>query len=153
MGYTTYTQLYTPSRSTSTIDTTRFGLPTSFSSSSSSTSSSVYKSSDPKVWGPHLWKYMHCAAANYPENPSPKQVNDMVVWLQTLTTTIPCQQCQKHYGQYINSHVNTLHDICSSRDRLFNFIVDIHNQVNKRNNKPAISYDEAKRLYCTKKDE
>lgn len=153
-SYSSYSKLYTPELSTSIIDHQRFGiihLPSLSSSSLSSSSDPTeeeIKSNDPRVWGPHLWKYMHCSAANYPEKPTSDQIDQMITWLKTLTVTIPCKKCKDHYGQYINRHQTSLRDICASKDKLFNFIVDIHNQVNRRNNKPIVTYDEARRLYC-----
>ena len=109
----------------------------------------VLNSNDPRVWGPPLWKYMHYSAANYPEAPSREQIRDMVNWLRTLTVTIPCVSCKQHYKKYLDKH--ELERICSSRDTLFNFLVDIHNQVNRRNNKKIVSYAEAREMYTREK--
>jgi FAD-linked sulfhydryl oxidase len=102
---------------------------------------------DPKNWGPHLWYYLHTAAANYPKRPSKDQKNNMKQWLVSLTTTIPCRDCSNHYGSYINKHRHSLDEICGDRDKLFNFLVDCHNNVNKRNNKKQVSYSEAKEIF------
>jgi Erv1 / Alr family len=147
--YSNYGTLYTPRDSTSVLSFKRFGLGgTTLGPPDGDVTHEELKSNDPKVWGPHLWKYMHCSAANYPERPSERQIQDMITWLKTLTVTIPCVKCKEHYGKYIHNHNSELHAICSSKDSLFNFIVDIHNQVNKRNNKPIVTYDQAKQLYC-----
>lgn len=149
--YSNYRKLYTPALSTLVIDNQHFGLALVDLSSSlllSGPTEEEIKSNDPRVWGPHLWKYMHCSAANYPDRPTKEQIDQMITWLKTLTVTIPCKKCKEHYSQYIDRHQHTLREICASKDKLFNFIVDIHNQVNKRNNKPIVSYDEARQLYC-----
>lgn len=104
-------------------------------------------SRDPRRWGPHLWSYMHYAAANYPDKPTPKEIHAMMDWLCALPVTIPCDSCKSHYAKYIERHKPILHDICSSRDSLFKFLVDIHNKVNKRNNKPEMTYDQAVHLF------
>jgi len=108
---------------------------------------SEMKTNDPNVWGPHLWRYMHYSAANYPRNPSEQQIQDMMTWLKTLTVTLPCNSCKEHYGRYIQNNNAHLREICSSRDKLFNFFVDIHNKVNQRKNKPILSYEEARMIY------
>ena len=102
---------------------------------------------DPKLWGPHLWYYLHFSAANYPENPSSEQISSMKDWLCNLHVTIPCTNCSQHYQAYIENNKPYLKDICSNKTKLFNFLVDIHNKVNKRNGKPELSYDQARAIY------
>lgn len=102
---------------------------------------------DPSDWGSHLWYYLHYSAAKYPLNPSPQQAKQMEDWLCSLPITIPCRKCSVHYNQYINSHKSELNGICKNKDRLFEFLVDIHNEVNKKNGKPIMSYENARRMY------
>lgn len=102
---------------------------------------------DPKQWGPHLWAYLHYSAANYPEKPTDQQIRAMMNWLITLPITIPCDNCSKHYSAYLNKHKSQLYQICSTRDSLFNFLVDIHNKVNERNGKCIMTYEEARQRY------
>ena len=103
--------------------------------------------SDPKIWGPILWSYLHYSAINYPEHPTKQQVKEMKDWLCSLPTTIPCKNCSQHYRKYIEQNREQLDKICSCRDHLFNFLVDIHNKVNKRNGKKELTYDEARKIY------
>lgn len=102
---------------------------------------------DPKKWGPHLWAYMHYAAANYPDNPSEKDIREMINWLCALPVTIPCDSCRIHYRRYIETNKPILPQICSDKTKLFNFLVDIHNKVNERNNKPTVTYEQARKIY------
>lgn len=104
-------------------------------------------SKDPLQWGPHLWMYMHFAAANYPEQPTERDVQEMINWLCSLPVTIPCDSCRTHFRRYIEKSKPRLPEICSDKERLFNFLVDIHNKVNERNQKPIMSYEEAKQIY------
>ena len=102
---------------------------------------------DPKMWGPHLWYYLHCSAANYPEKPTKEQVEAMKTWLCSLSVTMPCKDCGQHFNRYIEQNRVHLDEICGSKTKLFNFLVDIHNKVNKRTNKQQLSYQEAKQLF------
>ncbi len=104
-------------------------------------------SNDPKVWGRHLWYYLHTCAMNYPENPTPTDKKEMEEWLKTLPVTLPCRNCSKHYRSYIEENASRLPEICSTRENLFNFLVDIHNKVNARTDKEEMSYDDARKLY------
>lgn len=151
MPFQNYHPLYS-SYSMSTMDSQKFLLPPSSDTSSSSIEPfqkkmEPVKTNDPKVWGPHLWTYLHCSAANYPEQPTSQQIDDMIAFLISLKSTLPCPNCKVHYGQYIQQNKDRLRDICSNRNRLFNFTVDIHNKVNERNNKRLVSYDEAWKMY------
>jgi len=104
-------------------------------------------SKDPKVWGPILWKYLHTSSINFPQNPSPQQINGMKQMLCNLQWSIPCENCSMHFGKYIEKHRQNMDKICSNRDSLFAFIVDAHNQVNKRYGKKVLSVEEARKLY------
>lgn len=102
---------------------------------------------DPTYWGPHLWYYLHYSTMNYPKFPTKQQAREMEEWLCKLPVTIPCKTCKHHYNEYIQTHRNELQRACQNGDALFNFLVDVHNQVNIRNNKPVLSYEEARKLY------
>lgn len=104
-------------------------------------------SANPKDWGPSLWYYLHTAAYNYPSQPTHQEVKSMKNWLKCLHVTIPCKNCSQHYKKYIDKYDKHLEDICKSRTRLFEFFVDIHNQVNQRNGKPIVDYDKAYQMY------
>lgn len=99
------------------------------------------------IWGNALWKYMHYAAMNYPQNPTQEQIQEMESWLCSLATTIPCKKCSKHYRSYIEESKPELSNICSNKDMLFKFLVDLHNKVNQRTDKPTMSYDDAYAMY------
>ena len=100
-----------------------------------------------QIWGNSLWTYMHYAAMNYPERPAGETINEMVNWLSTLATTIPCKNCSNHYRGYIEESKPQLPSICSTRDSLFKFLVDLHNKVNQRLGKPKVTLEEAQQMY------
>lgn len=121
--------------------------PTSTSSTSTTASTPKGWTKDPKLWGPHLWAYLHYSASNYPEKPTESQIQEMMNWLTCLPVTIPCSDCSRHYKKYIEQNRSNLPAICSTKDNLFKFLVDIHNKVNERYGKPRMSYEEAWKLY------
>lgn len=105
-------------------------------------------SKDPKIWGPHLWSYLHYSALNY--NPTEEDAMKMKEWLKFLSITIPCKNCSNHYSAYLSKYSDDqLYHICCDKDKLFNLLVDIHNAVNVRNNKKVISYDEARQMFSS----
>jgi hypothetical protein len=102
---------------------------------------------DPALFGKHLWSYMHFMSSNYPNQPSKQQQQEMMTWLKCLSSTIPCPECSVHYRQYIDNEWHNLSDICSCKSKLFKFLVDLHNKVNKRLKKPEMNLNEAKKMY------
>lgn len=126
------------------LDNTKYTLPEGIKINSNPIAG---MSKDPAVWGPHLWRYLHYSAANYPIHPDHRQNSQMAHWLANLHVTIPCEVCSQHYKRHIDQYRGDLHRICSTRDTLFNFLVDTHNAVNARNGKPLMSYEQARTMY------
>ena len=102
---------------------------------------------DPSYWGPHLWYYIHYSTLNFPKNPTKQQSQKMYDWICNLTVTIPCEKCKGHYEKNINANRDQLKMACTNGDDIFNLMVDIHNEVNQRNGKPKMSYEEARKIY------
>jgi hypothetical protein len=103
--------------------------------------------SDPKVWGPKLWFILHTSAMHYPKNASDRVKEQMKNRIIALPLEIPCEVCKPHAQAFIQLNYNNLDKITSGRRNLFEFYVDFHNKVNKRYNKPIISYEEAYKFW------
>lgn len=102
---------------------------------------------DPKVWGRPFWFTLHNGAASYPVNASPYVVQRMMGFILGIPVMLPCEKCKVHATNHIEKMREYLRDICSGREKLFKFFVDFHNMVNKRHDKPIVSYDDAWELY------
>ena len=102
---------------------------------------------DPNVWGPTLWFALHNGSSTYPKSASKLTKERMKGYIEGRPYILPCKECQIHASDYIYKNKDNLDFICSSRDNLFKFFVDFHNEVNKRNNKKVISHEEAKKIY------
>ena len=102
---------------------------------------------DPRVWGRPFWFSLHSSATHYPIKAS-KMVRDLMVGrLLALPIEIPCSRCRPHASAFIEANKSKLFDICSGRDKLFDFYVDFHNKVNERYNKPGITYAQARKIW------
>lgn len=95
--------------------------------------------SDPKVWGPCVWKTLHILAAGYPAVPSKSAVLQVTMILRALPILLPCPVCKNHALNYMNS-INIV-EVTSSRENLARFFIDMHNYVNKRYGKQELSYE------------
>lgn len=104
---------------------------------------------DPKsVWGRPLWFTLHYGALNYPENPDASMRNMMVGYIKGLPIMIPCDICKNHAYEYINKCSTTkLWDATESKESLFKFFWEFHNDVNFKTNKPRISLEKAYNIY------
>ena len=102
-------------------------------------------------WGRAFWPMLHIMSLYYPRHPTAQEQVDMIHFLNAFTNILPCNHCKKHYYDFIYKH--DLHDATTSRDKLFCFLVDLHNQVNRRNNKQMMTYQEAFQMYSMKATE
>jgi len=101
----------------------------------------------PEVWGPRFWFTLHNGALNYPSLANPLCIERMKNFILAIPIMIPCHTCKDHALAYIEINKDYFDMVCSGRDKLFKFFVDFHNFVNKRLNKPEMSYEDAYRLY------
>ena len=100
----------------------------------------------PTVWGPSGWAFIHYVALGYPNNPSMKDNNDYKNYYYNLAHVIPCEKCKEHYKETIIDNPPKT----QNKDELFKWTVDIHNIVNKRLNKPTLTYTDALHIWKNK---
>lgn len=97
--------------------------------------------SGPDVWGPHGWKFIHYITLGYPNNPTQTDKEKYANFFNSLQYVIPCSICGAHFRE--NLKTNPINDnILSSKLKLIEWGIDIHNLVNKSNNKKQYTYEE-----------
>jgi hypothetical protein len=85
--------------------------------------------SDPKIWGPKMWKHMFTVAASYPKtNPTQTQKDEVYKFFKNLQ--LPCIQCQQSYTLFWNQV--PIQDYLSSRKLLIEWVYIIKDKVNKK---------------------
>lgn len=97
----------------------------------------------PKEWGPIWWEFINVYVNQYPEVPNTAEQEMMFWFLSNLSTTLPCEKCREHYAELIANKKQKLQNAVRNRVELWKFVVDIHNEINKRLGKPIQSYDKA----------
>ena len=97
----------------------------------------IYK---PEIWGPHGWIFLHTITFNYPEKPTKEDKFYHKELFNNLKYTLPCKSCANHYS--LNLVKYPLEPALESRTKLINWLIDIHNEVNKKNCKRVYSYEE-----------
>jgi hypothetical protein len=99
----------------------------------------------PDVWGPHGWKFIHFVALGYPDNPSEETKKHYQQFFESIQFILPCQSCATHYQKNIQRV--PISEYLKDRDTLMRWTIDLHNEVNKQQQKPTLSYEEALKLY------
>ena len=56
--------------------------------------------------------------------------------------TIPCVKCKQHSSKMLSTRLS----ISPSKSEMVKFIIDLHNDVNMRNDKPKTNIDDAIQL-------
>ncbi|NP_078699.1 Thiol oxidoreductase [Lymphocystis disease virus 1] len=100
---------------------------------------------NPISFGPSLWYSLHTAASSISDPITVTDKKDWVNLLKSLAVLLPCHACKQHYTDIIKR--TDLNQVTNTKKQLFCFLVDVHNVINLRTNKPEFSYNKAKKLY------
>lgn len=95
---------------------------------------------NPDVWGPHAWTFLHAVAHAYPDDPTETDKEHYTNLFLSLRYTLPCPTCQEHFRTVIQKYPIRL----DSRRDLEEWVVDIHNEVNRNLGQDEYTYHEAK---------
>ena len=99
----------------------------------------------PNIWGPHLWKALHMISIGYPNEPNEEQKQNYRRFFETFYQVIPCSICSNNYKNHLKELPIT-NDTMKNKQNLVNWVIDVHNIVNKEQGKPIIEYDDASLL-------
>ena len=95
----------------------------------------------PSTWGPHGWKFIHYITLGYPGKPTPDDKKKYSDFFTNLQDVIPCSLCANNYKRHLLEY--PLNDKCLSDKRKFvEWGIDMHNAVNKINNKKIVDYED-----------
>lgn len=94
------------------------------------------------TWQPLTWIIFHIFALNYKE----EYREHYIIFFNSFKIIVPCSICREHYIKNTNKqNMSIEHNINS--ENIFNWTVDLHNNVNSKNSKKIWNYDEAKNFY------
>lgn len=106
-----------------------------------------YSPSDPEVWGPVMWSFLHLTAASYPHHPELHLKNNMKSFILSIPSFIQCGPCAEDSHRYITSRKKLIDSYVSSKKNLFIFFWEFHNYVNLKLGKPQIQLEAAWNKY------
>ncbi len=115
------------------------------------TTQSIFMSEAKRKYYNDYWEILHLIGYLYPENPSHSdkiQVN--LVFNYISNGGLSCSSCIIHFKEYMKKQ--NMYDICKNRENLKKFMIDLHNHVNKQNNKEILSYETVDKMYVNIKD-
>ena len=100
---------------------------------------------NPEVWGPPAWTFLHSVTLAYPDNPSDVDKSNYENFFNTLQPILPCAKCSQNY--YIHLQEDPISNHLDSKKSLVNWLINVHNKVNKINNKEELTYNEVMNHY------
>lgn len=91
---------------------------------------------DPALWGPHVWRFLHVAAALSPPRSGARHKWRAV--LEALRVALPCPECTGHYQAWHRAHpFRVMMSGTATRRAAMAWVLDLHNDVNKRRGVPV----------------
>lgn len=93
------------------------------------------------TWGPDTWRAINAIARSAPEHPTPTEVVQYKNFFMSIGYVLPCPKCRRHYLSWLAQF--NMSRVCSSRDAMIRWVIDLHNAVNRRLGKRVLAYPEA----------
>ena len=98
-----------------------------------------------KIWGPSMWKSLHCIAFGYPIEPSEEEKTQYKMFFSSLGHVLPCIYCKLSYNEFItgktkegkpienlNENIIITDSIFENRKTLTKWLYELHERVNKK---------------------
>jgi hypothetical protein len=92
-----------------------------------------------ELWGSEGWHFIHFICLNYPDQPTEADKREYKQFFELLPKVMPCPPCGFHFEENMKKHPIRLY----SKKELFEWSIDMHNEVNAMNDKRILSYEEA----------
>ena len=90
---------------------------------------------DPKIWGRHAWFFINTIIMSLPQDVPHRTQVALHNFFSSLHELIPCESCRGHYMEFYNNEALD----SSSRDTVWIWLTNLHNQVNQRNGTSQMS--------------
>lgn len=101
---------------------------------------------NPKIWGPHLWVFLDTIVFEYPTCPTNTDKNNMKNFIDSLRNILPCYKCQANFVNHLKIYPLNDH-ILSSKKKLIEWLINIHNEVNKSTGKKELEIKEVMEIW------
>ena len=95
---------------------------------------------NPKFWGPHAWIFLHSITMSYPKEPTEQDKQTYIKFFNDLQNIIPCEKCADNYNRHLQDF--PIGDALETRETMVQWLINVHNEVNKDLGKPIYTYDQ-----------
>ena len=92
---------------------------------------------DPNIWGPHYWFFLHTLAISYPHHPNAVTKKKYYELIQNLPLFIPIETIGNDFIKLLDEYPVTAY--LDNRESLIKWMHFIHNKINAKLEKPAIT--------------
>ena len=89
------------------------------------------------IWGPMGWMTLHSISAAYPDSPTDADRDILNQFMDSFANTIACEICRNHFRGLFLTYRQNIPSWSSSKKELFMMVCRLHNNVNKRLDKPV----------------
>jgi hypothetical protein len=96
---------------------------------------------NPEYWGPTAWKFLECVVLAYPDNPTENDKENTKKFFLSLKNVLPCEMCREHYKKNLQK-IELDDKMLSSRNKLLEWLVSIHNEVKKSNGQKQLTIED-----------
>ena len=103
----------------------------------------------PQFWGPHAWIFLHSVTFAYPVNPTEDEKKQYHQFFHKLHYVLPCYQCAQHYKKHLEMYPISK-SVLQTRNNLIEWLIIVHNEVNKSLGKPVLTTEEVIQEYNQK---
>lgn len=93
---------------------------------------------NPSLWGKCMWDSLHFVAAGYIEPITVEKRAQYEKYYSSIAFILPCEECRHHMQQSISTLPTNLVDATKSVEGLRQWVVDLHNAVNKHVGDPSV---------------
>lgn len=93
---------------------------------------------DIRSWGPAGWRFLMAIALTYPSTPSENDKQTYGTFFRTCGMCLPCSLCRDHFAKFVSEHPIAL----DSARALISWLLALHNEINRENNKPEWSFEQ-----------
>ena len=100
----------------------------------------------PGLWGANFWQTINLLVYMYPRSPSVERQRSMETLIWHLGNNLPCPFCTYHFRRYTEKNPIRF----PTRDVFENWVLKLHNDVNRRAHKKEYTLEEARKAFNQK---
>lgn len=104
---------------------------------------------DSKIWGKSGWKFLFCVAYEYPKEPTYTDIQNYERFFQSLQFILPCESYRRQYSKLYTQV--PIEPYLTTTRYLFQWVLNMHNLVNKEIGRPLITHKDVLSVYFKNK--